>query len=127
MIQPTHITSKVSSNTPATFVASKTNSVATATPSKRKVLFLAYYAVVLALVGWKVTDTLFTSAVMVGQKVELRALAQEKAVLEEKLIDHQSTIATAQSLAYFEPDAIEGYQDISNTFTVNLNHYLASR
>lgn len=126
MIQPTHITSKVSSNSGAT-IPTKNSVIASQKRSMRSALFLAYYVLVLALVGWKVTDTLFTSAMVVGQKTELRSLAQEKSNLEQALSEHQTTIATAQSLAYFEPDALEGYEDISNTFTVNLNHYLASR
>lgn len=118
MIRPTHISSN----------STKTKELP-ALPmfNKTSLLFMGYYLLVATVVGWKVTDTLITSATVMGHRTELRQLAQEQKELENAKNQFTVKIADTYSLGQFDQSALQDFEPMHNVVSVNLSQYLAQR
>ena len=92
-----------------------------------KPLYIAYYIVILAIVGWKVVDTLITGGVVVSQKTALRALANQQIALEKQETELRSTLQTAQSLALFDESTLASYEKMRSPIPISASEYVASR
>lgn len=125
MIRPITISSPVN-NKADSRVQTRSNSLHN-TFSKKTLLFGIYYVLILAVVGWKVTDTLMTSAAVVGHRTELRELTQSRNELKEMKAEYQATIATSQSLSYFDSIKLSEFEPINEVLSISINHYLAQR
>lgn len=118
MIKPTHISS----------TAIKAKDVKSIPNIKKSsLLFMGYYLLIATVVGWKVTDTLITSASVMGHRTELRQLAQEQSELVNAKNQYTVTIADTNSLGQFNQTALQGFEPMSNVVSVNLTQYLAQR
>lgn len=117
MIKATHISSK-----PREDITITTHS------TKKKYVWLLYYLCVIAIVGWKVTDTLITSATVIGHRNELRSLSREYEDLTQQKSKYLKTLTVTQSLAYAQKNSntiSSEFVPISNTISLNLTQYLA--
>jgi hypothetical protein len=118
MIRPTQIFSN----------STKTKEVpALTTFNKTGLLFMGYYLLVVTIIGWKVTDTLITSANVIGHRTELRQLAQEQKELENSKNQLKIKISETYSLGQFDQSALQNFEPMHNLVSVNLTQYLAQR
>jgi hypothetical protein len=118
MIRPTHISSTANKTKESKLIPSV---------KKTSLLFVGYYLLIASVVGWKVTDTLVTSATVIGHRTELRQLAQEQKELENTKNQYTAKIADTYSLSQFDQSALKDFEPMHNVVSVNLTQYLAQR
>lgn len=92
--------------------------------NKKTLSYLAYFTLVLSIVGFKVVETLFTGSVVIGYRTELRELSQQKVALEQTLAQNTATIQLAQAVTGVGDEALS-FEPITTPLQVSLHQHLA--